>query len=41
MAERAHSRKTVVINGPSHVVMVSHPEAVAKLIDEAADGTRQ
>ena len=37
MAERAKSRKTVVVNGASHVVMVSHPEAVAKLIERAAD----
>lgn len=36
MAERAHSRKTVVINGASHVVMVSHPEEVAALIEQAA-----
>lgn len=41
MAERAHSRKTVVINGASHVVMVSHPATVAKLIEEAADSTQQ
>ncbi|MBT2767638.1 alpha/beta hydrolase [Stenotrophomonas sp. ISL-67] len=36
MAERAHSRKTVVINGASHVVMVSHPAEVAALIEQAA-----
>ena len=36
MAERAASRKTVVINGGSHVVMVSHPDKVADLIEEAA-----
>jgi pimeloyl-ACP methyl ester carboxylesterase len=36
MAERAHSRQTVVINGASHVVMVSHPQQVAKLIESAA-----
>lgn len=40
MAERAHSRKTV-IDGASHVVMVSHPAAVAKLIEEAADSTQK
>src|SRR5262249_13104145 len=28
MAQRAGSRKTVVIHGASHVVMTSHPEAV-------------
>jgi len=36
MAERAHSRKTVEVKGASHVVMVSHPDAVAALIEEAA-----
>jgi pimeloyl-ACP methyl ester carboxylesterase len=36
MAERAHSRHTVVINGGSHVVMVSHPAEVAALVEEAA-----
>jgi pimeloyl-ACP methyl ester carboxylesterase len=36
MAERAGSRKTVVIPGASHVVMVSHPREVARLIEDAA-----
>lgn len=36
MAERAHSKGTVVVKGASHVVMVSHPDTVAKLIEEAA-----
>lgn len=36
MAERAHSRKTVVVKGASHVVMVSHPAEVAALIEQAA-----
>lgn len=36
MAERAHSRQTVVVKGASHVVMVSHPESVARLIESAA-----
>jgi len=36
MAERAHSRKTVVIKDASHVVMVSHPAEVAALIEQAA-----
>jgi pimeloyl-ACP methyl ester carboxylesterase len=35
-AERAHSRKTVVIKSASHVVMVSHPVEVAALIEQAA-----
>ncbi|HSD39054.1 MAG TPA: alpha/beta hydrolase [Rhodocyclaceae bacterium] len=36
MAERAGSRKTVVVEGASHVVMSSHPLAVADLIEVAA-----
>ncbi len=36
MAERAHSRQTVVIKGASHVVMVSHPGPVAEIIEKAA-----
>jgi len=36
MADRAQSRKTVAIPGASHVVMTSHPAAVAKLIETAA-----
>lgn len=36
MAERAGSKRTVVVKGASHVVMVSHPLAVAELIEEAA-----
>lgn len=36
MAKRARSRKTVVIKGASHVVMVSHPAEVAALIEQAA-----
>jgi pimeloyl-ACP methyl ester carboxylesterase len=36
MAERAHSKQTVVVKGASHVVMVSNPEPVAKLIERAA-----
>jgi pimeloyl-ACP methyl ester carboxylesterase len=36
MAERAHSKQTVIIKGASHVVMVSHPREVAKLIETAA-----
>jgi pimeloyl-ACP methyl ester carboxylesterase len=36
MAKRANSKKTVVIDGASHVVMTSHPGEVAKLIEEAA-----
>jgi len=36
MADRAKSRKTVVVEGGSHVVMVSRPKLVAQLILEAA-----
>jgi pimeloyl-ACP methyl ester carboxylesterase len=36
MAERAGSKHTVVEKGASHVVMVSQPQAVANLIEEAA-----
>lgn len=36
MADRAKSRKTVVINGASHVVMTSKPAQVARLIEDAA-----
>jgi pimeloyl-ACP methyl ester carboxylesterase len=36
MAERAHPRETVVVKGASHVVMISHPDAVAKVIEDAA-----
>jgi pimeloyl-ACP methyl ester carboxylesterase len=38
MAERAHSVKTVVIDGASHALMVSHPREVASLIEAAATG---
>lgn len=36
MAERAKSRKTVRIEGASHSVMASHPDAVVRIIGEAA-----
>lgn len=36
MAERAGSRRTLVVEGASHVVMVSNPDVVADLIEEAA-----
>lgn len=36
MAKRARAKDVVVVKGASHVVMVSHPEAVAHLIEEAA-----
>ena len=36
MAERAHAHRTVEIPGASHVALVSHPEATAQMILEAA-----
>lgn len=36
MAERAHSKETIVVKGASHVVMVSNPRKVAKVIEDAA-----
>ncbi|HEY5849880.1 MAG TPA: alpha/beta hydrolase [Lysobacter sp.] len=36
MAERAKSKQTEVVAGASHVVMVSHAGAVAKMIERAA-----
>jgi pimeloyl-ACP methyl ester carboxylesterase len=36
MAQRAGSKRTVVVKGASHVVMVSQPQVVADLIREAA-----
>jgi pimeloyl-ACP methyl ester carboxylesterase len=39
MAKRAGSKKTVEIQGSSHVVMISHPDALVSLIDDAAAQT--
>ena len=36
MAQRAGAKKTIEVKGASHVVMVSHPDAVAKIVIEAA-----
>jgi pimeloyl-ACP methyl ester carboxylesterase len=36
MAKRANARETIVVNGASHVVMISHADAVAKTIEDAA-----
>ena len=36
MAKRAGAKETVVVKGASHVVMVSHPDAVAEIIEHAA-----
>lgn len=40
MAGRAQSRGTVVVKGGSHVVMVSHPGTVARVIEKAAAAAR-
>jgi pimeloyl-ACP methyl ester carboxylesterase len=40
MAKRAGAKRAVEVKGGSHVVMVSHPAEVAKLIQEAAAGGR-
>lgn len=37
MADRAKSKETVVVKGASHVVMMSNPDKVAKIIEDAAD----
>jgi pimeloyl-ACP methyl ester carboxylesterase len=37
MARRARSRRIVEIDGASHLVMVSHPDEVVRLIVEAAN----
>lgn len=36
MAERSHAKKTVVVPGASHSIMVSHPAEVESLIEAAA-----
>jgi pimeloyl-ACP methyl ester carboxylesterase len=36
MAKRANSKETIAVQGASHVVMISHPDTVAKLIEQAA-----
>lgn len=36
MAKRANSKETIAVKGASHVVMLSHADAVAKLIEHAA-----
>jgi pimeloyl-ACP methyl ester carboxylesterase len=36
MAKRAHAREAVEIEGSSHVVMLSHPNDVAAIIERAA-----
>lgn len=38
MAERAHARRTMVVTGGSHALMVSHPSEVVQMIEAAARG---
>ena len=37
--QRAHAKKVVEVPGASHVVMISHPDVVANLIEDAAAAT--
>jgi pimeloyl-ACP methyl ester carboxylesterase len=37
MAQRANAKATVDVEGASHVVMISHPDAVTALIEKAAE----
>jgi pimeloyl-ACP methyl ester carboxylesterase len=39
MAKRAGAKETVEIKGSSHVVMMSHPDALVNMIDKAAAAT--
>ena len=39
MAKRAGAKESVQIKGSSHVVMMSHPDALVKMIDQAAAAT--
>ena len=39
MYNRANSRKVVEVPASSHVAMLSHPQIVASLIDDAAGAT--
>jgi len=41
MAQRAGARKAVEIKGASHVVMMSHPDALVNLVDAAASGSQE
>ena len=36
MADRAKARKTIAVEGGSHALMVSHPDKIAALIEDAA-----
>ncbi|WP_406424634.1 alpha/beta fold hydrolase [Streptomyces sp. NBC_00873] len=38
--QRAGARRVVEVRGASHVVMISHPDVVERLMEEAATATR-
>jgi pimeloyl-ACP methyl ester carboxylesterase len=40
MAKRANSKKTIEVKGASHVVMITHPDALVSLIDAASAGSK-
>ncbi len=40
MARRANAKETIDVKGASHVVMISHPDEVAQLIEHAAQSSR-
>ena len=40
MHSRANARKVVEVPTSSHCAMLSHPQTVAELIDQAAKATR-
>ena len=39
MAKRAGAKQIVEVKGSSHVVMMSHPDALVKMIEDAANAT--
>ncbi|MBW4053095.1 MAG: alpha/beta hydrolase [Proteobacteria bacterium] len=41
MAQRAGAKQTIVVKDASHLVMVSHPSVVAKVIEGAATATER
>ena len=40
MAKRADARQVVVVQGASHMIMISHASDVEKIIENAAAGSR-
>jgi hypothetical protein len=41
MAERAEAKKVIAVKGASHVVMISHADVVAGVIEEAASSSNK